>query len=242
MPFSPTRPINRFETAPPGPKELPKGWIDNQRRNTVHSFMTRDKELTSHITPRRKSAGRIPNGLLPPPTGPLPAVPASPLGGQFNDHYNGHNGNNMFSLSRSFGKDSGYISASQQFSLHPLESMPVHAEDIATSSWTEADSVTKPEKHFDPLDNIQSPELTPTTLVPPPVPPPFLEIDVRVFDITEEAEGCSTIAYGQQPEPTPEGSAGNTSLKPIVAGTIVKLIEKLTHQYGMSMWCPELRF
>ncbi|GJJ74854.1 hypothetical protein EMPS_07212 [Entomortierella parvispora] len=232
--FSPTRPLDRPDMSLPQPEELPKGWTGNQRRQTVHAFIERDKEFTPHITPRRKSAGRIPNGFLPPPTGPLPAVPFSPLSGEFSDLYSGHNSNNMFGLPRSFGKDSGYMSASQQFSLHPLESIPVYTEDTATVPRMETTSVKKLGKQFDPLDNVQSPEPTPTTLVPPPVPPPFLEIDARVFDITEAAEGCSTIVYAQQPETASEGSTGSAGLKPIVAGTIVKLIEKLTHQYGMN--------
>ncbi|KAG0056020.1 hypothetical protein BGZ83_006633 [Gryganskiella cystojenkinii] len=83
-------------------------------------------------------------------------------------------------------------------------------------------------------DRIPSPEATPTALDAPPIPPPFLEIDARVFDITEEAEENCSIVYGQQTEQITDSVSGGNESRPIVAGSIVKVIEKLTHQYGLD--------
>ncbi|CAO3565863.1 unnamed protein product [Mortierella alpina] len=68
---------------------------------------------------------------------------------------------------------------------------------------------------------------------PPLVPPRFPEINARAFDLPAE-EGPDMIVYAS-PSPSGEDStSGVSELPPIIAGTIVKLIEKLTHQYGMD--------
>ncbi|KAG0203492.1 hypothetical protein BGX28_004245 [Mortierella sp. GBA30] len=84
---------------------------------------------------------------------------------------------------------------------------------------------------FDSLGNNEGEtELTPKA--PPLVPPRYPEISARSFDLPEE-EGPDTIVYAStsmSKQDTPSGS----ELPPIIAATIVKLIEKLTHQYGMD--------
>ncbi|KAF9184919.1 hypothetical protein BGZ51_003042 [Haplosporangium sp. Z 767] len=67
----------------------------------------------------------------------------------------------------------------------------------------------------------------------PAVPPRYPEIDARAFDHPED-EGPSTIVYASLPISKQDSISGGYELQPIVAATIVKLIEKLTHQYGMD--------
>ncbi|KAF9911441.1 hypothetical protein EC991_003697 [Linnemannia zychae] len=68
---------------------------------------------------------------------------------------------------------------------------------------------------------------------PPPIPPRYPEIDLRVFDHPEE-ESQETIVYAPLEGSKRKSLSGTLELRPIVAATIVKLIEKLTHQYGMD--------
>ncbi|KAG0261149.1 hypothetical protein BG011_001313 [Mortierella polycephala] len=67
----------------------------------------------------------------------------------------------------------------------------------------------------------------------PAVPPRYPEINARAFDHPED-EGPSTIVYASLSISKQDSISGGYELQPIVAATIVKLIEKLTHQYGMD--------
>ncbi|KAF9959721.1 hypothetical protein BGZ72_008968 [Mortierella alpina] len=83
------------------------------------------------------------------------------------------------------------------------------------------------------LDVVQSIDDADAPAAPPLVPPRFPEINARAFDLPEE-EGPDMIVYASPPLPGQDSAPGTSELPPIIAGTIVKLIEKLTHQYGMD--------
>ncbi|KAF9128363.1 hypothetical protein BGW39_005143 [Mortierella sp. 14UC] len=68
---------------------------------------------------------------------------------------------------------------------------------------------------------------------PPPISPRYPEIDLRVFDHSEK-ESQETIVYAPIEGYKRESLSGTLELRPIVAATIVKLIEKLTHHYGLD--------
>ncbi|KAI7832610.1 hypothetical protein BC939DRAFT_2003 [Gamsiella multidivaricata] len=67
----------------------------------------------------------------------------------------------------------------------------------------------------------------------PPVPPRYPEIDSRVFDHPED-EGPDSIVYAPSDSTGDISAPGRGEPLPIIAATIVKLIEKLTHQHGMG--------
>ncbi|KAF9289215.1 hypothetical protein BGZ68_009814 [Mortierella alpina] len=83
------------------------------------------------------------------------------------------------------------------------------------------------------LDVMQSIEEPNVPAAPPLVPPRFPEINARAFDLPEK-EGPDMIVYASPSLLIQDCTPGGTELPPIIAGTIVKLIEKLTHQYGMD--------
>jgi len=82
-------------------------------------------------------------------------------------------------------------------------------------------------------DWTHAPEDADALRVPPPIPPRYPEIDLRVFDHPEQ-EFPDTIVYSPLEWCNREPLSGSLELRPIIAATIVKLIEKLTHQYGMG--------
>jgi hypothetical protein len=63
--------------------------------------------------------------------------------------------------------------------------------------------------------------------------PRYPEIDSRSFDHAED-DGPQHIVYVPQEALKRDPFSGTCELRPIVAATIVKLIEKLTHQHGMG--------
>ncbi|KAF9148798.1 hypothetical protein BG015_009457 [Linnemannia schmuckeri] len=144
----------------------------------------------------------------------------------------------MSPLSSSHGKDSGYMSFSYSKHGLPLESFATgvsqrlserqqytHAEDASNKTVQAAVAVVNPHATI---------EATNEPPVPPPIPPRYPEIDLRVFDHSQE-ESFETIVYAPPLEVSKRVSlSGTLELRPIVAATIVKLIEKLTHQYGMD--------
>ncbi|KAF9990525.1 Guanine nucleotide exchange factor lte1 [Mortierella antarctica] len=83
------------------------------------------------------------------------------------------------------------------------------------------------------IDVMQSIEEANAPAAPPLVPPRFPEISARAFDLPAE-EGPNMIVYASPSLPGQDSTSGISELPPIIAGTIVKLIEKLTHQYGMD--------
>lgn len=83
------------------------------------------------------------------------------------------------------------------------------------------------------LDVMQSIEEPNVPAAPPLMPPRFPEINARAFDLPEK-EGPDMIVYASPSLLNQDCTPGGTELPPIIAGTIVKLIEKLTHQYGMG--------
>lgn len=151
----------------------------------------------------------------------------------------------MSPLSCTHGKDSGYLSLSYNF-LSPPESIPAVIPEIDTDEMlahlvietNDLDMV-----HDSPLTcntERDRKRLSESTLapsppahqnLPPPIPPRFPEIDAHVFDTMAE-DTPDTIVYA--PHEPMEAMSGSIDLPPIIAATIVKLIEKLTHQYGMG--------
>lgn len=145
----------------------------------------------------------------------------------------------MSPLSSSHGNNSGYMSFSYNKHGQPLESFSTkvtqglseqlftHAKD-ASDKTIQAASVTAVDPNATPEDVGGEPP------APPPIPPRYPEIDLRVFDHPEQ-ESSETIVYAPPLEgPKREPHSGTLELRPIIAATIVKLIEKLTHQYGMG--------
>lgn len=57
----------------------------------------------------------------------------------------------------------------------------------------------------------------------------------RVFD-HEEGEGPHNIIYAPAERPKRDQPSRTCEVRPIIAATIVKLVEKLTHQYGMGRY------
>ncbi|KAF9962916.1 Guanine nucleotide exchange factor lte1, partial [Modicella reniformis] len=81
---------------------------------------------------------------------------------------------------------------------------------------------------------------SPDTLLAPqpevsPIPPRYLEIDTRVFDQAGD-ESPYNIVYAPHETLKHGLFSGTSELRPIIAATIVKLIEKLTYQYGMDFF------
>ncbi|KAG0292569.1 hypothetical protein BGZ96_003992 [Linnemannia gamsii] len=107
------------------------------------------------------------------------------------------------------------------------EQLFTHAEDVSENP-IQAASITVVDPNATPEDaGDESP-------APPPIPPRYPEIDLRVFDHPEQ-ESTETIVYVPSLEGLKrESLSGTLELRPIIAATIVKLIEKLTHQYGMD--------
>ncbi|KAF8942289.1 hypothetical protein BGZ47_006635 [Haplosporangium gracile] len=144
----------------------------------------------------------------------------------------------MSPLSSSHGKDSGYMSFSDSKHGLPLELFATgvsqrlserqrctHTENASNKTVQAAAAAVNPHATN---EDINGP------LVPPSIPPRYPEIDLRVFDHPEE-ESSETIVYAPPLEVSKRVLlSGTLELRPIIAATIVKLIEKLTHQYGMD--------
>ncbi|KAK3844602.1 MAG: hypothetical protein J3R72DRAFT_72775 [Linnemannia gamsii] len=148
----------------------------------------------------------------------------------------------MSPLSCSHGRDSGYLPFSYNKHAQPMESFATsitqslnnlsgqlydHSEDAPTDKATIGDPCEDCTTNTPEGDAEEPP-------APPPIPPRYPEIDLRVFDHPEE-ESTETIVYAPPLEGSKrESLSGTLELRPVVAATIVKLIEKLTHQYGMG--------
>ncbi|KAG0265346.1 hypothetical protein BGZ95_003348 [Linnemannia exigua] len=148
----------------------------------------------------------------------------------------------MSPLSCSHGKDAGYMPFSYNRHGQPMESFTTcvtqslnnlssqlydHSED-APADKTAIDNSCKGCATNAPEGDTEE------SLSPPPIPPRYPEIDLRVFD-HPEVESTETIVYAPPLEGSKrESLSGTLELRPVVAATIVKLIEKLTHQYGMD--------
>ncbi|KAF9132027.1 hypothetical protein BGX30_012807 [Mortierella sp. GBA39] len=142
----------------------------------------------------------------------------------------------MSPLSSSHDKDSGYISFSYNKHGQSLESFTRGvALRLSEQRYNRAEDASgKTVQVAGAVDPTATSEDTEEAPAPPPIPPRYPEIDLRVFDHPEE-ESSETIVYA----PPLEGSkrellSGTLELRPIIAATIVKLIEKLTHQYGLD--------
>ncbi|KAG0019515.1 hypothetical protein BGZ81_009688 [Podila clonocystis] len=150
----------------------------------------------------------------------------------------------MSPLSCTHGKDSGYLSLSYNF-LSPPEPIPAVIPEMDTEDMlarlaietSDLDMVL--DSPHTPITDRDRKRLSESTLapsppahtdLPPPIPPRFPEIDAQVFDTMAE-DSPDTIVY--VPHEPMETISGSTDLPPIIAATIVKLIEKLTLQYGM---------
>ncbi|KAG0334827.1 hypothetical protein BG000_008023 [Podila horticola] len=151
----------------------------------------------------------------------------------------------MSPLSCTHGKDSGYLSLSYNF-LSPPESIPavipeMDTEDLLERLAIEANDLDMvPDSPPTPKTDRDRKRLSESTLapsppahpsLPPPVPPRFPEIDAQAFDTMVE-DTPDIIVY--VPHEPMDAMSGSIDLPPIVAATIVKLIEKLTHLYGMD--------
>lgn len=151
----------------------------------------------------------------------------------------------MSPLSCTHGKDSGYLSLSYNF-LSPPESIPavipeMDTEDLLERLAIEANDLDMvPDSPPTPKTDRDRKRLSESTLapsppahssLPPPVPPRFPEIDAQAFDTMVE-DTPDIIVY--VPHEPMDAMSGSIDLPPIVAATIVKLIEKLTHLYGMG--------
>ncbi|KAF9361805.1 Guanine nucleotide exchange factor lte1 [Mortierella sp. AD094] len=144
----------------------------------------------------------------------------------------------MSPLSFSSGKDSGYMSIACSFLNSSAQSFAIDIEqninDIqkdhncqAVESELQIDNDFSCANADRCLSNVEPmPDVTSAPHIPPWCP----ENDAQGFDHAED-EGPDTIVYAPL-----EGDhhLGNYELRPIVAATVAKLIEKLTHQYGMD--------
>ncbi|KAF9333217.1 hypothetical protein BG006_003890 [Podila minutissima] len=151
----------------------------------------------------------------------------------------------MSPLSCTHGKDSGYLSLSYNF-LSPPQSIPAVIPEIDTDEMLAHLAIETNDLDMTPDSPLTAnterdrKRLSESTLapsppahqnLPPPIPPRFPEIDAHVFDTMAE-DTPDTIVYA--PHEPMEAMSGLIDLPPIIAATIVKLIEKLTHQYGMD--------
>ncbi|KAF8983771.1 hypothetical protein BGZ46_009564 [Entomortierella lignicola] len=138
----------------------------------------------------------------------------------------------------SSGKDSGYMSISCGSLNSPVYPSAIDIEQDATDKPKERTCLpVEPEEKINSVLECKNTETSsydaksmadtaPVSHIPPRCP----ENEAQGFDHAED-EGPDTIVYapfesGQLP--------GNCGLRPIVAATVAKLIEKLTHQYGMD--------
>lgn len=158
----------------------------------------------------------------------------------------------MSPLSCTHGKDSGYLSLSYNLLIPLCEpAIPIAIPEMDTEEMLErlaiandreivspdslpAPNTDKERKRLSESTLAPSPPALPTSL-PPPIPPRFPEIDAQVFDTMAE-DSPEIIVYAPH-DPT-DAMSGSIELPPIIAATIVKLIEKLTHQYGMGKIFP----
>ncbi|KAG0226135.1 Guanine nucleotide exchange factor lte1 [Mortierella sp. GBA43] len=150
---------------------------------------------------------------------------------------------NERSLSQTHGKDSGYISLKSSFLNRPLETIPIEQESAESSLDCTDDSTGLTMQEGIHLDadfeqrtecKTPSPDVLSASQTEMHINPPrYLEIDSRVFDHTED-EGLHNIIYVPQETVKRDPFSGTSEVRPIIAATIVKLIEKLTHQYGMD--------
>ncbi|KAF9385481.1 hypothetical protein CPC16_007969 [Podila verticillata] len=154
----------------------------------------------------------------------------------------------MSPISCTHGKDSGYLSLSYNFLIPPCEPViPIAIPEVDTEEMLERLAIAndrdivspdslpslntdRERKRLSESTLAPSPPALPTSL-PPPIPPRYPEIDAHVFDTMAE-DSPNTIVYVSH-DPT-DAMSGSIDLPPIIAATIVKLIEKLTHQYGMD--------
>ncbi|KAF9433510.1 hypothetical protein BGZ76_009337 [Entomortierella beljakovae] len=143
--------------------------------------------------------------------------------------------NSMMSpLSFMSGKDSGYMSLSRRFFSPPqqseseIEACKLERTDTMSSQLLEPKGKVNNNLAFSNVTNgtagnVESmvDELT--------VPPRCPENDAHGFDHAEN-EGPDSIVYAN----LSNGQCSKDGSRPIVAATVAKLIEKLTHQYGMD--------
>lgn len=142
----------------------------------------------------------------------------------------------MSPLSSNHGKDSGYISFSFNKYGQPHESFAVSvAQRFSEQRYSRAEDASgKSAQAAGAVDPNATSENTEEPPAPPPIPPRYPEIGLRVFDHPEE-ESSETIVYAPPLEGSKrESLSGTLELRPIIAATIVKLIEKLTHQYSLG--------
>ncbi|KAF9088150.1 hypothetical protein BGX23_007593 [Mortierella sp. AD031] len=147
----------------------------------------------------------------------------------------------MSPLTCCHGKDSGYMSFAYNRHGQPLEA-------LTTSVAQSLNALVDQPDHL--LEDVPQPAVPDSTVptedwttsasdatgappVPPHIPPRYPEIDLRVFDHPEN-ESTESIVYAPLEGLIRESLTGTLELRPIVAATIVKLIEKLTHYYGMD--------
>ncbi|KAI8603603.1 hypothetical protein EDD21DRAFT_24583 [Dissophora ornata] len=147
-------------------------------------------------------------------------------------------------MSCSQGMDSGYMSLSYSLLSQPALTLVTGAEQHPIGSLNDQTSISlHPVRQTGHQtigigicttadDKKPTSEDVTEACSAPLIPPRYPEIDARVFDRTAD-EGPDSIVYA--PLATPNDSLSSThELRPIIAATIVKLIEKLTHQYGMD--------
>lgn len=145
----------------------------------------------------------------------------------------------------SHGKDSGYLSLKgSSICSRPLETTPATFEQDSTESAMgpnrEMGHIVQKNMLLDAdieqsvAQSIPSPDMVPVSQnEAPPIPPRYPEIDSRSFDHAED-DGPHHIIYVPQEALKRDPFSGTCEPRPIVAATIVKLIEKLTHQHGMG--------
>ncbi|KAF9933085.1 hypothetical protein FBU30_006586 [Linnemannia zychae] len=147
----------------------------------------------------------------------------------------------------SHSKDPGYISFLYNKHDQPLESLDasmaqkldntarrnyICSKDISDKAAQTATFNASNTGPSEPWSNNPS-NIVNELPVPPPIPPRYPEIDLRVFDHPEN-ESAETIVYAPFEDSSRESSSNTHEPRPIIAATIVKLIEKLTHQYGLD--------
>ncbi|KAG0313771.1 hypothetical protein BGZ99_008593 [Dissophora globulifera] len=118
------------------------------------------------------------------------------------------------------------ITQTDQHSLNDSNDMAIRHEELMRENSMNAPSAPPPLPQPPPPSSSVQP--------PPPPPPRYPEIDARVFDQVEGEGSDNNIFYAPMENSVLDSTSETYELRPIIAATIVKLIEKLTHQYGMN--------
>ncbi|KAF9580896.1 hypothetical protein BGW38_002274 [Lunasporangiospora selenospora] len=144
------------------------------------------------------------------------------------------------------GKDSGYMSFSTNSPSQQHSSAVTTAENSPTDTLRD-DVATRPEVVID-VDFVKGKEIPlcgekdqgissknpPPTPTPPAGPPRYHEVNMQMFNDPED-ENSLAIVYSVLDSTDNDPASHASELRPIFACTVIKLIEKMTHQYGMDL-------